>query len=127
MKWILLVALFVAGSATVNADAICGRVNRISSPLNRPQWKVTARKDRLFGHLIGLSASEVIECEGEPAEKKPDAWTYHERLGPGAHTFLHHWVVKFKQGKVVEVEVIREAVGCILIRPPRNGGQSVDY
>ena len=121
MKWILLVALFVAGSTTVSAEGICGRVHRISPRLRTPQRKVISRKDPLFGHLIGRSESEVIECQGEPAEKKPDAWTYHERLGPGTHTFLHHWVVKFKQGKVVEVEVIREAVGCIIMLPPREG------
>ena len=120
MKWILLVALFVAGSTTVSADALCGRVNRISLRLREQQRKVITRKDPLFGHLIGRSASEVIECQGEPAEKKPDTWTYHEGLGPGAHSFRHHWVVKFKQGKVVEVEVKREAVGCILIPPPRE-------
>lgn len=120
MKGILLVTLLVAGSTTSSADTLCGRVHRISTPLSKPQRKIIARSDPLFGHLIGLSASEVIECQGEPAMKKPDTWTYHERLGPGAHSFRHHWVVKFKQSEVVEVEVKREAVGCILIPPPRE-------
>jgi hypothetical protein len=51
MKWILLVALFVAASTTVCADALCGRVHRISPRLSEPQRKVIARKDPLFGHL----------------------------------------------------------------------------
>jgi len=79
-----------------------------------------SRNDPEFGHLIGRSKSEVLECQGKPAEMKPDAWTYYESLGPGAYTFLHSWIVKFKRDKVVEVEVIRKAVGCMLIPPPRE-------
>jgi hypothetical protein len=120
MKGTLLIALFVAGSATVSAGTECKRVHRISTRLSKPQLKVLSRHDPLFGHLIGRSKADVLECQGEPAVEKPDAWTYNERLGPGAHSFRHAWVVKFRQGKVVEVEVRREAVGCILIPSPRE-------
>ena len=120
MRGTLLIALFIAGSAAASAETICMRVHRIPLLLNKPRLKVRSRKGPLFGHLIGRSKSEVRRCQGEPASETPDAWTYHERLGPGAHSFQHSWVVKFKQDKVVEVEVSRVGVGCILILPPEG-------
>ena len=120
MRRTLLIALFIAGSNAASAETVCTRVHRIFPPLKRQWVKVISPKGPLFGHLIGRSKSHVRECQGEPASETPDAWTYHERLGPGAHSFQHSWVVKFKQDKVVEVEVISKAVGCILILPPER-------
>jgi len=120
MKSALLIALVIVSSAIVSAEPVCRRVHRISEFSSKPQRKVISRTDPEFGHLIGRSKSEVFKCQGEPAEMKPDAWIYHESLGPGAYSFLHSWIVKFKRDKVVEVEVIQKAIGCIHIPPPRD-------
>lgn len=120
MKRTLLTAMIVVSSVAAGAGTVWPRTQREPPGLNEPSRKITSRNDLIFGSLIGRSESEVIAMKGEPVVKKPGAWTYRRRLGPGAHSFRYSLVVKFRRGKVVEVEEIREAVGCILIPPPRE-------
>src|SRR6185436_13006821 len=121
MTGTLLVAMIIAGSTAASAGTVWPKARRFPPALSGPQRKITSRKDSMFGYLTGRSESEVLASKGEPSVKKPEAWIYRQRLGPGAHSFRYLWVVKFRRGRVVEVEERREAVGCILIPPPREG------
>ena len=120
VKGTLLVAMIIAASTTASAGTIRPKKPRVLPAPAGPQRTVRSRSDPIFGYLIGRSESEVIASRGEPVVKKPNAWVYRQRLGPGAHSFRESWVVKFKRGKVVEIEEIREAIGCILIPMPRE-------
>ena len=119
MKGVLLVALILGSSTAVTAGMTKPK-SKVSQAVIPRQRKITSRNDLMFGHLIGRSRSEIIAIKGEPVDKKQDTFVYRQRLGPGAHSFRYSWVVKFRRDKVVEVEEFREAVGCILIPPPRE-------
>jgi hypothetical protein len=120
MKGKLLTAMIIVSSAAAGAGTVWARGQREPPSLTKPYRKIISRSDLMLGHLIGRSESEVLDIKGEPGVKEPGAWTYRQRLGPGAHSFRYSWVLKFRRGKVVEIEEIREAVGCILIPPPRE-------
>jgi hypothetical protein len=114
----LFIALFIGGSTANSLETDCGSVRRVPPDWNNAVRKITARKDRLFGHLIGKSKAHVRRCQGEPDKEKLNAWTYVEKLTPGMRDSWHSWVVKFQGDQVVEVEVRSIGGGCIRVPPP---------
>lgn len=120
MKGTLIIALILAGSTVASARTLRPTARRVIPALRIPQRRITSPSDPMFGHLIGRSRSEVFVVKGEPSLKQPNAWVYSQQLGPGAHSFRYSWVVKFSRGKVVEIDEVEEAIGCILIPPPRE-------
>jgi len=73
------------------------------------------KEDDLRKKLTGEEEEAVLKELGKPVEKKGNEWKFLEKLGMGMHSFQQVYFITFKDGKVSDVRVEEEGIGCAIM------------